>query len=213
MAKAKKQTTTTIRARIEGVRPLLSNNGMMADPLFPPTRVLARAVKEGKTIKDDPEKVAEMVGFAEFAGCMYWDDDLGPVIPSENLERLLRDGAAAEKLGKDSQSDVEIFSPDGLDVIPIEYDGPRDLDGLWEDKRFVFRKCVKVGRARMPRTRPRFPPGWSLTFDLVLYPWAKFNAEAAERALRTAGQRKGLGDWRPKYGLFAVTQFGVAKAA
>ena len=206
---AKKATKRVCHVRIEGVRPLLMNNGMMADPLYPPTRALRAAVTEAKAIKDDPERAAEMVARAEFYGTLYWDDDLGPVIPSENIERLLRDGAAAEKLGKDSQSDAEVFSLDGLDAVPVLYDGPRDVEGMWEDPRFVFRKIVKVGRARVARTRARFPVGWALEFNIVLYPWATFNPAAAKRALITAGQRKGLGDWRPKYGLFEVAKFAV----
>jgi len=192
---------------IRGVRPLIMHNGMLADPLYAATKEI-RAITARKKL--DVEDKAEQLRRAEFMGSMYYDPVLGPVIPTENIERLVRDGAADEKRGRDVQADLEVFSPEGGELIALEYDGPRDPEKLLASPKHCFRKIVRVQRNRVVRTRPRFPE-WELRFQLRIYPWASITADVAQRALVTAGARKGLCDWRPRYGLFEVVKFKTAK--
>ena len=52
------------------------------------------------------------------------------------------------------------------------------------------------------RTRPKFDE-WAAEFD-VEYETGLLNASEVKEILGTAGDQVGIGDWRPKFGLFRV---------
>jgi hypothetical protein len=86
----------------------------------------------------------------------------------------------------------------------LEYEGPRDLSSLWEDKAFVFRAPVDVNGSKVMRTRPRFN-NWHVTVNVVFIPSLLNRSEVLE-FFEIAGFREGLGDWRPKFGKFSVKE-------
>ena len=193
---------TICKVTIEGTRPLLMHNGRLADPLDQATKKLSAAAK--KKNKSDDE-IAE-VGRLEFVGSLYHDAKLGPYLPVDNLQAMLIEGARKRKMGKDFESLIEVMEPPGFDGYKLDYKGPRDLDGLWSREEFRLRKQARVGQSRVMRTRPRFPKGWSCKFEIEILEDGP-DAEHVERALADAGRLIGIGDWSPRYGCFAVTEF------
>ena len=67
---------------------------------------------------------------------------------------------------------------------------------------------VKVGMARVVRTRPFFK-GWSAQFTLNVMDNVA-NKDEVEGWIKDAGLYVGLCDWRPRYGRFKLMDFKVA---
>jgi hypothetical protein len=84
----------------------------------------------------------------------------------------------------------------------LQYDGPRDLASLWDDKAFRLRFAVNVNDAKVMRTRPRFP-AWHVVAAVEFLP-SLLNPNEVIEIFEIAGMREGLGDWRPKFGKFSV---------
>lgn len=182
----------SLNVRLIGSSPLLTHSGALADPLNP----FARAIKDvsGRRKKTDADH--EELARLEWLGGLYV---LGgePCIPGENLEACIIAGAKKSKDGPQAKAGVICEQSPAL-----QYDGPRDPDSLWADERFRLRVPVRVGQARVMRTRPRFD-NWSCSAVI------EFNDDFANRDdvlrwLRAAGDVIGLGDWRPKFGRFDV---------
>lgn len=168
------------------------HNGQLADPLNPHSRSIAEVTSKRK--KTDADHVE--VGRREFFGSLYL---MGgePCIPGEVMEAALIRGAMKEKRGPAAKAGLLVENNSRL-----EYDGPRDPQALWADERFRLRVAVKVGQAKVMRTRPRFD-GWSADV-IVKYLPSLLNEREVGGFLITAGEQLGIGDWRPRFGRFSV---------
>jgi hypothetical protein len=179
-----------LHVRAIGTRPLLMHNIQLASPL----NKWAKAVKEisSKRVKTDEDRLA-MAQF-EFYGSLYYDDEVGPYIPGTMIFANLVEGAKVTKNGRKVER--------GLDVVelyhPLIYEGPRTMTGLWEDSNFVDMRSVRVGQARVDRTRPIFDK-WEVEFDLVVDDEI-LNRDEVVRAILHAGTYSGFGDYRKMYG-------------
>lgn len=184
--------------KLTGTRPLLMHNSRLADPLDDAARALASiSGKRNKTIEDH-----EAMARAEFMGSLYFSVADGPFVPSTYVERSVSKAASLmKKRGKDIDRSLTIESD-----MPIVYAGPRDLEGLYADRRFHNRSRVKIGQQAVMRTRPQFNT-WELNgvarLDASILDESDFKA-----FLNGAGVLIGIGDWRPKFGLFDVS-FGT----
>jgi hypothetical protein len=179
-----------------GIRPLVMHNGELANPVGK----FSRAIKEISSKRKKTESDFEAMARLEFEGGLYWDDKAGPILPSDCIEACIQGGAKKNKLGKDVQAAV--FVQDA--VVALKYDGPRSIEKLYAEPRFVLQKGVKVTTSRIIRTRPMFPTGWSISFTLE-YDDTIINEAALKRSMVDAGALVGLGDWRPKFGRFIVS--------
>lgn len=188
------------KVKIEGVSPLLMHNAHLADPLNNWAQKM-KAITSKPSKKRTEADAAELVE-SEFQGGLYFCDSMGPFVPSVNIESCIREGGTINRLGKDVQSGT-VVDPDQIKLI---YDGPRDRKGLFADKRFVDYRPVKLKKSdSLMRTRPRFDK-WALEFEVSVF-IEVISLTAIEKALRIAGARKGLGDYRPKFGRFLVVMF------
>ena len=176
---------------------MLMHNGALADPLSEYTKLLKAETAKRKKSDDDHEEIARI----EFQGGLYYDEVLGPVIPGHVIDSVIVSGAKKKRLGTIFESCVRTTE----DVYRLDYKGPRDRDGLWADPRFRDRRGCGVQTARVIRTRPKFTD-WSVTFDLMLIP-CEVNASNVEQAIVDAGIYSGIGDFRPRFGLFTLKSF------
>lgn len=179
---------------LSGTAPLLQHNARLSDPLDPATKALKRASSKRTKTDDDHALVAE----AEFRGSLYIDPDIGPYIPGENIAAALFEGAKLNKLGVKVKRGMFIET----DVNPLAYNGPRTADGLWADMNFRHRASVKVGTARVIRTRPVFS-GWTSSCDGVIDE-TQLDLDLLQQIASNAGAFIGLGDWRPRFGRFTA---------
>lgn len=187
-----------LRVKLTGFRPLVMHNGALADPANPWVQAIKKITAKGKKKTDDD--LLEL-GRLEWSAGWYLTEAGYPMVPTDNIERMVQDGAKKSRLGKDCQAAV-LCSEDG-DVL-IEHDlltPGLDLPKLYGKPAFTLRKGVKVTTSRVIRVRPMVPTGWVLRFTLI-FDGDIINQRALEQAIKDAGALVGLGDWRPKFGRF-----------
>ena len=188
----------TFTLTLTGTRPLLMHNSRLVDPLDPHTKELAKLTKTAKSTKSDADIAA--VSHSEFVGGIYFDDDLGPVLPSINLEAAIKKASfAVSKISKDKVTASLKFNED---VTPLAYSGPRNIAELWGDGHtpFVHRASVKVGQNRVMRTRPKFDK-WAAEFT-GMFDETVLDPEQFQLIMEYVGPMIGVGDWRPRFGTF-----------
>jgi hypothetical protein len=133
----------------------------MADPFGEHTKRLNELASIPQ--KNRTEEQQFEIFRAQWEGYLYFDGKAGPVIPGQNIEACLREGASKLKLKK---SLVERLEVDEVQV-PLEFKGPRDLDSLWKTCRDI-RIAGKSGGSKRPVCRPIFNPPWSIKFTVIL---------------------------------------------
>lgn len=125
-----------------------------------------------------------------------------PCIPDYVLEAALigRGGAArSQKMGKEAAAGMFVMKN-----FPLEYNGPKDPAELWEVEEFRLARAVRVGQARVIRTRPIFQE-WAANVE-VEFDLDFLNADHIQQWMEIAGRKVGLMDWRPKCGRFSVKE-------
>jgi hypothetical protein len=178
--------------KIQGVTPLLLHNGELANPLSK----FAMAIKAITSKRKKTEKDIMEIARLEFLGGLHLADGK-PCVTPEMIEATITGAFKLSKRGKDAARGITCEVP-----MILSYDGPKDIDKLWEDARFVFTTQARVGQAKVMRTRPRFMP-WSGTL-VFKYEDTVFNKDAIVEVVEIAGSMIGFGDWRPKFGRFDV---------
>ena len=185
-------------AQITGKNTMLMHSAALSDPLSPAAKEFKKISGKRSKTEDDHLEMARL----EFLSSLYYDNDLGVYIPGENIFATLLGGAKKKKLGVKFKEAVIIDSP----INVLVYDGPDDKNDLFEDKNFVNRSSVKVGQARIMRTRPQFASGWTTEFTGELQTDI-LDFDDLKEIAAIAGNQIGLGDWRPMHGRFEVNSF------
>jgi hypothetical protein len=179
---------------LTGTAPLLMHNSRLADKLDPITREKAAvSAKRKKTDEDDL-----LLSRLEWTGGLYFDAEVGPYLPGDNIFKALIEAARKSKDGKRVEQGLFITT----DINPLIYQGPRTIDSLWEDENYVFRRTVKQQMSRITRTRPIFRD-WYTEVEGAYDPTV-LNLSDVESFADTAGAYIGVGDWRPRYGRFTT---------
>ena len=177
---------------ITGTAPLLMHNSQLSDPLNKWKKAIEVASK-GKTEADLLE-----TSRLEFCGGMYYDTDLGPVLPAMMIEASIRDGAKNLRQGKNVTRGLRITDQ----VTPLVYNGPRDIESMWNDgdSEFVHRVPVKINGRSIMRTRPIFRE-WVAEVNGI-FDETIFDPDKVDDIIGLAGTLAGIGDWRPRFGTF-----------
>ncbi len=182
----------TLRFRITGASPLLMHNGLLADPLNPHAKALAQISARRRKTEADHVRLAEL----EFLGSLYLSGGM-PCLPAEMIEAALVRAAAQERRGPKARAGLVV-----RDDLRLEYEGPTDPHKLWADEAFRLRSPVRIGTARIMRTRPMFKV-WAAELAVDFLP-TLLNPQDVRSFLVTAGEQVGIGDWRPRFGRFWV---------
>ena len=193
---------------LKGTRPLLCSNPCTVDPLGAHKAAIDYFTKLKKNRNEHALRRLHWLfsGYWGTEGTFAYGSDLNgdsafegygnPVLPAQNLQRCIRDGATAWKLGKDTRRAIVVEND--AEVI---YDGPRDAVLMYEDPRFV--SIAPTGRGT-PAVRLRFPT-WEVTYQLLLNDEI-IDPQTLGKILDRSGIAEGLGTWRPTNGRFIVTQ-------
>ena len=176
----------------DGTAPLLMHNARLVDPLDTVAKQIKAVSGKLRKTDEDHEEMARL----EWLGGIYFLPDTGPFMPGTNLQKCIIEGARLNKDGKKIERGVFLESI----AIPVQYDGPRDLEHMYADKRFVHRAPVKVGMVRVMRTRPIIPH-WRIETTGQFDPTV-INLSDLRTAVEAAGSMIGIGDFRPTYGRF-----------
>jgi hypothetical protein len=184
---------TPFACRLVGIAPMLQHNEILVDAMNP----LVRVHKQLTTKRRKTEADLEAIKKSEWTLGMYREDDR-PCVPVDWLLATIKEGARKNKLGKQAQSGIFPVCAS----FPLEYDGPKDLEGMWQSERFLDYRGIRNQAAKVMRARPRFDR-WSVSVRLdVSEP--VISCEDVITALKIAGATIGIGDYRPRFGRFAV---------
>jgi hypothetical protein len=191
---------------VEGTRPIILSNPCTIDTLGPH----AAAIKYYTGLKKNRNEHAlrrlhwlfsgywgtegEFVYGPDLDGDSRFDGFSDPYLPAQNLQRCIRDGATAWKLGKDTKRAIVVEND-----AELIYDGPKNANAMYIDSRYA--SIAPTGRGTMA-VRVRIPH-WSANYKLLV------NDEIIDpmtlaKILDRAGIAEGLGTWRPMHGRFQV---------
>lgn len=200
----------TVQARIDGIRPLLMQNGDVVNPLHP-LMVAKKAItsKRGKRLTDDD---LHKIALLSFEAALWLGKDGLPCIPAEAIDGVIRDGGRFNHKGKGIEKFVRC-----LDDAKLNYRGMQGVasvaDLLARFDEFKFQKrTVNAGvqKTSIWSTRPRFFD-WSIDFTLQVTLGGEVDLADVQTALEIGGRTIGLGSWHRRYGLFNVTGFRYDK--
>jgi hypothetical protein len=190
------------KIRITGTRPLLLCRGEGANPFDPQARQIKTISQKRKKTDEDHELLARL----QFQSSAYYDEEIGMYMPVDNLLKCCENGAAKYKESNLVKSQMLIKGFIGKEIdngaAKIIYDGPRTLEELYLDKRFVSLRMGKIpgSKTSILVARPIFE-NWSLEF---LCEYSGITKERLMDYWTAAGRLVGIGAWRPRHGLFSA---------
>ena len=174
----------TVNVSIKGVAPLLQHKMSLATE----AQLVSKTKKSsGQSKGDDP------------IDSLYVVD--GKIVePAEHILLAVIKRLSSYKIqGKGKKTFKEI----GIGSLCIEPEFIEHQNPTWvPDSRTVV---IGATRGRIVRIRPRFND-WSLSFRFVLIN-DDLPVEVLKSALDDAGREGGIGDYRPRFGRFIVTEF------
>lgn len=185
-----------INIAIRGLTPLMMHNVRLANPFDVYVRQIKAMTGKVKKTEDDLLEIARL----EWLGGLYYDADIGVHIPGYNVFAAIYEGSKLRKKGAAFKRAAIVVE----DKIPLLYEGPRDPDAMFADKRFVDIRSVKVSGKAIMRCRPIFCD-WSLKFS-VLFDENTIQDDDLMLSITDTGRMIGLGDYSPRFGRFEVVQ-------
>lgn len=182
---------------ITGTSPLMMSNIQLGDPDNEYVRDISRLNALKGKITDDQRKERD---YLKWRGALYFDEVNGPIMPAANVFRSVQQAAALTRNGKDIERSLIMAQP----CAPLEYTGPRTIEGLWKGGQglHVDRRMGMINRAPAVLVRPIFPD-WTCTFefdldeDILSLDDFTYLAEKAGRLIH-------LGTYRRFFGAYSV---------
>lgn len=187
-----------VTLKITGKMPLIMHSNRSVntrDPLVREKNEIARKPSKSKTDED-----LDRMDYLEWQLGLYYKPEVGPYLPGRAVHACLRDAAKKSRQGALVTEAVWIDESE----LPLIYEGPRDIDGLFADGRFFDVRPVGVNGKTVNRARPIFPQ-WRLIVTIT-YDAEFINRDDVLRIAETAGRRIGVGDYRPTFGRFMVEE-------
>lgn len=190
-----------IRVSMVGTSPLIEHSPKCVNPLHPIAKELKRYTSKKKKTEEDLIKISDL----EWQAGVYWDDNLGLVIPNQCIAATFLAGAKMNKMGSALQKYVFVVDSQ----IPLDIGEVQNFEKMNTDLRYRDTRSVCVQRQRVIRTRPRFDT-WRLEFDM-LYDENRIDLDAIALAIENAGNYIGMCEMRTMgYGRFvaSITELG-----
>lgn len=178
--------------KIRSVSGLVMHNGQLADPLNKHSKEIRKISGKRKKTEADFEQLARL----EWFGSLYLHNGV-PCIPGEVLEAGFIEASRKSRRGQQAKAGIVADA-----FFPIEFDGPKSPDELWEDEKYRLTVGVRIQKNRIMRTRPIFRE-WAASVHLDYLPDQLDMGEVIE-TMGILGRVVGLGDWRPRFGRFEV---------
>jgi hypothetical protein len=184
----------TINIRLTGQSPLLMSADRLADPLDPATIEHKKLTSiRGKAKTHD---VVVAIAKSQYTNGVYYEEGVGPVIPTVNIKKCLEEGAKLSRNGDKVRKGVIIFEENAV----LEYNkrpkkGFHTPEDLWNKAPiYLDKRPVVVGQSKVMCYRPKFS-SWSV--DLTIH----FDTEITESGwiidfFNAAGAYVGIGGFR-----------------
>lgn len=172
----------TINCTIKGVAPLLHNR--FAEEEHGANK------STGKKKVYDPVKIATKK--------LYKDAEGNICAPSEHIySAMVKAGVDFKFEGRKTYMDIiKAGITVEPELIPMNKESWDEIDA----------RPVVIQRARVMGWRPRFNE-WELSFKILILDDENIPVSTLKEILDRAGQRKGVGDYRPRFGRFQVIEW------
>ena len=185
----------TMKVNICGMTPMLMHNGRGANPLDPNSiKMKSLSSKRNKT-KDDIEELL----LIQWETGLYFNDEIGLYMPSENLYAAFYKAAKKFKLGMKCSA-ISFPDPIGYPIFTANHTNYIELK---KDTTNKFVKTIVIQKAKTISCRPIFNK-WEMNFELE-FETNIIDANEIKTILMAMSQRVGLGVWTPgspKPGIF-----------
>jgi hypothetical protein len=120
------------------------------------------------------------------------------ILPSFILEATLLNAGKKIRMGQQVKAGLFIE-----EHALLHYDGEElSVDELWEQGNHRLSSIVRIGQAKVIRTRPIFN-NWNTEF-VITFDDELLDADQVIEIVKKAGEVVGFCDWRPKYGRFQI---------
>lgn len=189
------------RLRLEGRRPLMLHNVQVASRFNPYARRIAPLAAKRTKTDDDMIEILRL----HWESAFYWDEELGPVLPTANIFKSFVESGKRTRSGKKVEGGVIALDGD----VPIEYNGPRTRDELWAagsggfNSPFVDLRLVTTSTGqKVDSCRPLFQQ-WSCESEWLIDP-SMIDEDEFLEVVQRAGTAIGVGAYRLKYGRYNV---------
>lgn len=197
----------TVQVEVQGITPLLQHR-------FAPAALSASGSQASR-------QVGAVDYSLEWLETMYVTADGWLYQPARHLEgalagagKLFRIKGRRGKTYHDAMKAYCYVSPDEVLHLyqgdPVPAPGPELLEAPTGHLEVSIMR-VRVNRAAVARSRLQVNPGWTLRFRLAVHD-EQLGLDVVQDILKEAGEGVGIGDYRPRYGRFAVTTFEVEAA-
>lgn len=134
---------------------------------------------------------------------VYRTDDGVLAIPGESLRMAIINAARFRQDPRSPRkSAMDLFKAGVVVLTALAPIGKKDWD-------FEDRRRVVVQRSGITRTRPALKMGWKAEFEIMVNLPEYINPRDLNEVIQNAGRLLGLGDFRPTFGRFQVTNFKV----
>lgn len=193
------EVTNGAIATIEAGAPYIANVRIVgvADLLFHRWNVEAVDAK-GKAAKGSKAKKTD-----DIETYVYRNDAGELALPGEYLRQAV---IHAAKFRQDPRSPrksaMDLFKAGVVALTPLASLGVSEWD-------YEHRCRVTVQRAGITRCRPAMKAGWSIEVQLLVNLPEYIAPDVLQDVIVNAGRLIGLADFRPTYGRFSVSNFGV----
>ena len=142
---------------------------------------------------------------SQWNGLLYFDDENGVYLPTQNIRATLIGGAKLNKLGMAIKRGTVMLS----DREPLDYGKKLSKDKLWEQG-YIDKRSVVISNSKVMAYRPKFKD-WNVTFELI-YDENTLDESDIMLSFENAGRFIGIGGYRPeKGGIFG--RFDTEKVA
>jgi len=171
------------------------HSGQMVDP----QNHFAKELNKFKGKRAKTESDLEMMSKIEFAAGLYKNSKNEIVLPVHVLDATLIAGAKKFKLGPQAKAGIFVES----DSI-LEFRDKGQPDEFLYENGYIHRVNVKIGQAKIMRTRPIFEE-WSATLN-INFDETIIDKDEILKLISKAGEVVGLCDWRPRFGRFEIVE-------
>jgi len=134
---------------------------------------------------------------------VYRLDDGELALPGEYLRQSI---IAAAKFKQDPRSPrksaMDLYKAAIVSLTNLAALGAKDWD-------YLDTRRVMVQRAGINRTRPAMKAGWSAEFELMVNLPEYVSPMDLRETIESAGRLIGVGDFRPTFGRFGITNFKI----
>jgi hypothetical protein len=180
---------------LNGTSPLLINNPQTADRLNDWSQKIAELTGIKKRTDDEERQLQRL----KWQASLYHEPEIGPYLPGVAAWKAIVEAARLSRKGKQVERGLTPLT----DLMPIEYAGPRDIEGMWDAGIYVDKRDAVPAGKRVMAVRARFPLDWAVRFEALFAP-ELVNERDLKSFADLAGRIIGIGTYRQRFGRFTA---------